>query len=150
VSKGSADRSGVEAVERALVLLRRSFSRRTLQRRSHPAATPHAAALFAALDALEDSDGLGVGDIAIAIGVDQPRASRLVRQAVDSGFASRTPDPIDRRRQNIILTPDGRRVLSGARTARRDAVAAALSDFSEEDAAALARLLTAFVARWPS
>jgi DNA-binding MarR family transcriptional regulator len=150
VADGTADRDAIDAIERALVRLRRSFSRRTLQRRSHPGAAPHTAALFAALDALEDTDGLSIGEIALAIGVDQPRASRLVSQAVASGLARRAPDALDRRRQNIVLTAAARRALADAHAARRDAVAQTLRGFTEEDANTLARLLSTFVARWPN
>ena len=149
MTDGTDDRESVDEIERALVRLRRSFSRRTLQRRAQPDATPYAAALFAALDALEDNDGLSIGEIALAIGVDQPRASRLASQAVASGLARGTPDPADHRRQNIALTATGRRTLSAAHAARRDAVSEALRSFTEEDANTLARLLSAFVAQWP-
>ena len=49
---------------------------------------------------------LSVSDLGAAIGVDQPRASRLVQQGVAHGFVRREADPDDARRTRIALTDD--------------------------------------------
>ncbi len=60
------------------------------------------------LDALIAASGpLSVSEIAEAIGVDQPRASRLVQQAEQMGLVAREPDPDDARRTRVRLTPEG-------------------------------------------
>lgn len=108
------------------------------------------AARFRLLDALEAApQPPSVGQLAEAIGVDQPRASRLVQAAVEAGHARREVDPSDARRSAIVLTAAGRRVLAGARDTRRGAVETALAGFTPDEAAEFARLLARFVAAWP-
>ena len=118
--------------------------------RSHgPQALAHAAR-FRLLDALGASDRPpSVSELADAIGVDQPRASRLVQAAVDAGHVRREADPSDARRSALVLTSAGRELLSSARSNRRGAVEAALAGFSEEETVEFARLLGRFVAGWP-
>ena len=50
------------------------------------------------------SHPLSVSEVGDATGVDQPRASRLIQQAVDLGFVRREADPDDARRTRIALT----------------------------------------------
>lgn len=120
------------------------------QRRGRGGAGLAQAARFRLLDALEAApQPPSVGQLAEAIGVDQPRASRLVQAAVEAGHARREVDPADARRSAIVLTAAGRRVLAGARDTRRGAVETALAGFTPEESAEFARLLTRFVAAWP-
>ena len=104
--------------------------------------------LVQVLDALEDSDDLSVTQIGEALSVDQPRASRLVARAVENAYVRRVAHPLDGRRQQIQLTAKGRHILDKVQRHRREAVAAALNDFSETEAQALARLLTRFIDSW--
>lgn len=134
-------------IERALIGIRRTSGRQALRQRSAPDAPATAGALFAVLDALEDS-GRTVTELAAAIGVDQPRASRLVQQAVDAGLARRAPHPDDGRRSLVTLTRRGRDVVDAAHRSRQEAVRDALAGFSARDATALARLLERFVDQW--
>jgi DNA-binding MarR family transcriptional regulator len=140
-------------IERALVAMRRSQRRRTLQRRTAgDDAPPAQAAVFQVLDALESARDAGAGmtvtGVADALGVDQPRASRLVAQAVDAGLVRRGADPGDGRRSLLTLTTRGRTVLAGAHRTRRAAVEAALAGWSPEDRATFARLLHEFITGW--
>jgi hypothetical protein len=128
-------------IERALVAVRRSQRRRTLQRRAAgDDAPPAQAAVFQVLDALESArdagGGITVTGVADALGVDQPRASRL------------GADPGDGRRSLLRLTTRGRKVLAGAHRTRRAAVEAALAGWSPEDRATFARLLNEFITGW--
>ncbi|HZW40962.1 MAG TPA: MarR family winged helix-turn-helix transcriptional regulator [Agromyces sp.] len=107
-------------------------------------------ARFRLLDALEGAEHPpSVSELADAIGVDQPRASRLVQAAVEAGHARREADPADARRSAIVLTDAGRRLLSSARGNRRGAIESALAGFTPEETAELARLLSRFVEAWP-
>jgi DNA-binding MarR family transcriptional regulator len=120
----------------------------------HPGAHrgPHLAHLarFRLLEALERAARPpSVSELADAIGVDQPRASRLVQAAVEAGHARREVDPADARRSAIVLTDAGRRLLSSARGNRRGAIESALAGFTPEETAELARLLSRFVEAWP-
>jgi DNA-binding MarR family transcriptional regulator len=105
------------------------------------------------LEALEaaESDGrsLSVSGVAEAIGVDQPRASRLVQEGVERGVVRRVPDPSDARRALIQLTKAGRAQLQELRTHRRSAVETALAGFSPEEARIFAELFDRFVRAWP-
>lgn len=102
------------------------------------------------LDALVAASGpLSVSEIAEAIGVDQPRASRLVQQAEQMGLVARETDPDDARRTRVRLTPEGEGLVSGFRGRRRDAVRSALEGFTDAERAELARLLAKFADAWP-
>lgn len=117
---------------------------------SHRGAHLAHAARFRLLDALESADhALSVSELADAIGVDQPRASRLVQAAVEAGHARREADPGDARRSAIVLTAAGRTLLASAHENRRGAIESALAGFTPEETAELARLLSRFVEAWP-
>lgn len=96
------------------------------------------------------SDPLSVSELGEAVGVDQPRASRLVQQAVELGLVRREADPNDARRTRIALTDEGRELVAGFRGERREAVDTALAEFTDAERAELARLLTKLAAAWPS
>ncbi|KRC61452.1 hypothetical protein ASE14_11325 [Agromyces sp. Root81] len=102
------------------------------------------------LDALEGAERPpSVSELADAIGVDQPRASRLVQAAVEAGHVRREADPSDARRSALVLTASGRKLLESARDTRRGAVETALAAFTPEETAEFARLLSRFIADWP-
>ena len=89
-----------------------------------------------------------VSDLAGAIGVDQPRASRLVQAAVDAGHVRREVDPADARRSILAITEAGRATLSAVIGYRRTAIERALADFTPSERAEFARLLTRFAEAW--
>ncbi len=91
---------------------------------------------------------LSVSELADAVGVDQPRASRLVQQGVERGFVRREADPEDARRTRIALTDAGIRVASGVRGERRQALSTALEAFTEAERRELARLLGKLADNW--
>lgn len=95
------------------------------------------------------SHPLSVGEIADAVGVDQPRASRLVQQSVDLDLVRREADPDDARRTRVALTDAGARLVRGFRGERREAIDAALAAFTDDERAELARLLTKLADSWP-
>lgn len=95
------------------------------------------------------SHPLSVSALGEAIGVDQPRASRLVQQGVDTGLVRREADPDDARRTRIALTDRGHSLVHGFRGARRDTISTALAGFTDAERAEFARLLTRFADAWP-
>lgn len=102
------------------------------------------------LEALDGAvEALTVSELAERIGVDQPRASRLVQQSVELGLVRREADLDDARRTRIALTEQGAAIVRTFRGDRRDAVAQALAAFSAAERAELARLLTKFAQAWP-
>jgi DNA-binding MarR family transcriptional regulator len=111
------------------------------------------AARFRLLEALKAAEStgrrMGVSEVAEAIRVDQPRASRLVNDSAERGLVTRRADERDARRSVIELTDAGRTMLESTRAKRRSAVTDALEGFTAEETAALAALLTRFVGKLP-
>jgi DNA-binding MarR family transcriptional regulator len=109
------------------------------------------AARFRLLGALLTAEGrrMGISEIAEAISVDQPRASRLVNDSAERGLVTRRADERDARRSVVELTDAGRTLLESARATRRSAVTDAVSGFTSEETATFAELLGRFVAAWP-
>ena len=141
----------VELVEQAMVAVRRRQARRSLA--AAAARDPRAAPLMAHADVLdvleagaEPGSVVTVSDVAVALSVDQPRASRLVAAAVADGVVRRTADQADGRRSLLVLTPRGRTVIQRVHASRQSAFAAAMSDWSGAERKEFARLLTRFVA----
>lgn len=94
------------------------------------------------------SGPLSVSALGEAIGVDQPRASRLVQQGVERGWLRREADPDDARRTRIVLTDEGRRLGRGVRGDRRETLRRAMSALTAEEQAEFARLLAKVAANW--
>jgi len=102
------------------------------------------------VELLARADGpQSVGALAELLGVDQPRASRLVQSAVELGLARREADPADARRTLVALTDQGRAVADRSRGARADAVSEALEGFTAAERAQLAALLARLADAWP-
>ncbi|MFS0713769.1 MarR family transcriptional regulator [Microbacterium sp. 2P01SA-2] len=95
------------------------------------------------------SHPLTVSEIGEAIGVDQPRASRLVQQAAELDLVRREADPDDARRTRIALTDEGRGFAQRVRGERRAALGSALGGFTADERAELARLLAKLADAWP-
>ncbi|GAA1702198.1 hypothetical protein GCM10009808_20170 [Microbacterium sediminicola] len=93
---------------------------------------------------------LTVSELGEAIGVDQPRASRLVQQGVEQGLLRREADPDDARRTRIALTDEGLALVQGFRDQRREAISTALTSFTDSERSDLARLLGKLADAWPS
>lgn len=109
------------------------------------------AARFRLLDALmraDPSQRMGISEIADAIHVDQPRASRLVNEAAERGLVTRRADERDARRSVVELTEAGLAFLESANASRRSAVTSALAEFTPEEVAAFSTLLSRFVDAW--
>ncbi|MGW1738124.1 MarR family winged helix-turn-helix transcriptional regulator [Nocardia sp. NPDC001965] len=134
----------VERVERAMVAIRRRQTRRALAREGELARQS-----FDVLDVVESSPEPTVSAIAAALAVDQPRASKLVAVAVADGLVRRMADQADGRRSVLILTEQGRDVLSQSHQRRRAAFDKAMTGWTEGERAEFARLLDRFVQAMP-
>ena len=95
------------------------------------------------------SNPLTVSEAAGAVGVDQPRASRLVQQSVELGLVRREADPDDARRTRIVLTDEGTRLVSGFRGRRREQLEQGLARVAPAERPERARLLAKLAASWP-
>jgi len=100
------------------------------------------------LHLLDEHGPASVGELADRIGVDQPRASRLVAAAVSAGHVRREPDPHDARRAILVITESGRDALRSLLGRRRGAVERALEGFSEAERAQFAELFARFAEGW--
>ncbi len=87
-----------------------------------------------------------VTGIAGRLRMDQPRVSRLVAGAIDNGLLDRLADQGDGRRSVLALTEAGDGVLAGIRRNRRFQFEQAMADWSADERATFADLLTRFVA----
>ena len=107
-------------------------------------------ALFEVVDAIEAAEEAGqpatVSTIATALDIAQPRASKLVAAAVETGLVRREADQADGRRAFLVRTAAGRALSDQVHQFRRRLFAAGIADWSDGDRAELARLLTRFVA----
>jgi DNA-binding MarR family transcriptional regulator len=150
----------VEAVERAMVAIRRSQSRRTLARlvAARQGARPGggrgtadgaAGAVADVLDVIEEAEEAGgratVTSVAAALSIDQPRASKLVAAAVAAGLVRREADQADGRRALLMRTPAGQHLSAEAHAFRRQVFGEAMAGWPAADRAEFARLLARFV-----
>jgi DNA-binding MarR family transcriptional regulator len=148
------DDDHVKAVERAMVAIRRSQTRRALTRLAEGRDDTDRAGVVGSstvdvLDAIEAAEQAGtpatVSSIAATLNVDQPRASKLVAAAVEAGLVRREADQTDGRRTPLVRTERGDAVFEELHRFRRSIFATAMSDWTDADRAAFARLLTRFV-----
>jgi DNA-binding MarR family transcriptional regulator len=138
----------VAAVERAMVAIRRSQSRRTLARRAGAVTTSGTEVLDVVEQAEERGEPATVTSVAAALNLDQPRASKLVATAVEAGLVRREADQRDGRRALLVRTPAGQRLSAEIHAFRQQAIGAAIEDWPADEQAEFARLLTKFVTSW--
>lgn len=148
------DASVLAEVERAVVRIRRSASRRALGRRTRDAVGRELGVdvevgPLGVVDAVEEGPDpagrdVGVGLVAERLALDPSRASRLVAESVAAGLVVRVASQGDGRRVRLELSPLGRRVAEVVHATRRAAFAGAMRDWPASDRRAFARLLTRF------
>jgi DNA-binding MarR family transcriptional regulator len=134
----------VHEVERAMIAIRRSQSRRVLSRQA--TVDPNSVAV---LDVIEECDQAAedctVASVRAALSVDQPRASRLVAKAVEDGFVRREADQQDGRRTLLRMTAAGHKAAARMHEVRRHRFAAAMTGWSAREQETFAKLLSRFV-----
>ncbi len=144
----------VKAVERAMVAIRRSQTRRALTRLAQQRDDADDTGVVSGsavdlLDAIEATEQAGipasVSSVAAALNVDQPRASKLVAAAVEAGLVRREADQADGRRALLVRTERGDALCEQLHRFRRSIFATVMSDWTDADRARFARLLTRFV-----
>ncbi|WP_435838294.1 MarR family winged helix-turn-helix transcriptional regulator [Streptomyces albidoflavus] len=100
--------------------------------------------------ALDEGTGEGgrdvtVGFVADRLAVDPSRASRIVADAVKSGFVRRVASQEDGRRSCLELTGSGEQAVAAAHRTRQGFYASLLGDWEPGEQREFARLLTKFV-----
>ncbi len=82
-----------------------------------------------------------IGTVAMTLAIDPSTASRLVEQRVKDGLLERSPDPDDRRRSVLRLTPSGHALLAELAASRIEMLSEVTEDWSSTDLRTLERLL---------
>ncbi|MDN3359983.1 MarR family winged helix-turn-helix transcriptional regulator [Actinomadura sp. DC4] len=92
----------------------------------------------------EGDDDVTVGAVADYLDIDPSTASRLVGHAIDAGFVSRSPSPVDARRAHLRLTEAGDRVRGLTDDFRQRFIAQLVADWTDGERREFARLLGRF------
>jgi DNA-binding MarR family transcriptional regulator len=82
-----------------------------------------------------------IGTVAVTLAIDPSTASRLVEQRVSDGLLERSPDPNDRRRTVLRLTPAGYSLLAELAASRIGMLTEVTNEWSTSDIHTLDRLL---------
>lgn len=143
-------RDALSQIERAMVRIRRSQTRRTIGRlMQRELGTRFNMAHSFVVDALAETEGRpgnepSVGMVAEHLGVDPSRASRMVADAIRGGYVRRVASQVDGRRMGLELTGAGRKLLKTTSSFRRRVFSKVMASWPETDCAEFARLLTKF------
>jgi len=142
--------AALPAIERAMVRIRRSQTRRTLGRTlALDLGRPVDLAHVAVVDAVEEGPDhpgheVTVGAVAERLGIDPSRASRLVADAIQAGYVLRVASQADGRRIRLELTDPGRQLAGTVHHHRQAFFARLTHDWTEQERHQFARLLTRF------
>jgi DNA-binding MarR family transcriptional regulator len=146
----NARRAAILRIDRAMVRIRRSQTRRTIGRlMERELDTRFNMAHSFVVDALDEAlTSLGeepsVGTVAEYLGVDPSRASRMVADALRAGYVRRVASQADGRRMSLELTDAGRKLLRRASRFRRRLFSKEMASWPDRDCVEFARLLTKF------
>ena len=91
--------------------------------------------------ALYDKDGQTQAELTRVVGVEQPSMVATLRRMEAAGLVRRDPDPDDRRRAIVTLTPKAQAIRADVQGLRREIAADALADFSTEECASVLGML---------
>ena len=97
------------------------------------------------LQQLDEAGPVRPGELAARLGVEGPHVTRQVQRLQQAGYASREPDPDDRRAQLIQVTPAGRAAADRIRETGTSAMQAALAYWPPHELHQLATLLHCMV-----
>jgi DNA-binding MarR family transcriptional regulator len=97
-------------------------------------------AQVAALHLLGIKHELRIGEVAEAIGMQLPGASKVVADLVDRGLCSRREDPADRRAKVVSITQKGRALIDGIATRRSKEASFAMAGIDGEVSESFNRL----------
>lgn len=131
---GSTVSADVAELERALTRIAYLITR---NRRNGLTATaagvPLDRAAVMVLTQLADCGAVRPGELAERLEVEAPHITRQVQRLERAGYAGRSPDPDDRRAQLIELTPAGLAAAGRIREVGRNAMQAALAQWSPDE-----------------
>jgi DNA-binding MarR family transcriptional regulator len=101
---------------------------------------------LATLLALYDTDGQTQAELTRTVGVEQPTMVATLRRMEAAGLVRRDPDPDDRRRAIVTLTPKALAIRAEVQALRREIAAEALADFTAEECASVLGMLNRLAA----
>jgi DNA-binding MarR family transcriptional regulator len=144
--------ASVTEIERAAFQLRRLWAKPHLLQRlreqcgqgGRPIQLSSLLVIHAVAGQGEGRGEVTVGAVADYLDIDPSTASRLVGHAIDAGFVSRTPSPVDGRRAHLRLTESGERVRGLTDEFRRRFIARLVADWTDEERSMFAGLLGRF------
>ncbi|MCW2943980.1 MAG: transcriptional regulator [Actinoallomurus sp.] len=141
----------VAQIEQAAFHLRRLWAKpQLLQRlREHcepgrPIQLSNVLVIYAIARQQDECGDVTIGAVAEYLDIDPSTASRLVGQAIDAGFVSRRPSPVDARRAHLWLTGSGARVKETTDEFRHRFIAELVADWTNDERRQFARLLGRF------
>ena len=105
---------------------------------------------FAVLSLLEENGPLSQADIGRILGLDRNNVNGIVVRLETDGFASRQPDPEDRRRNVVTITTEGRARSSELLDHAQAVQAELLTALSPDERKALIGLLGKVLASHPA
>jgi DNA-binding MarR family transcriptional regulator len=101
---------------------------------------------FAQLLALYEADGLTQAQLCERVEIEQPTMANTLARMERDDLITRVPDPSDRRRSLVRLTPRAREVQPALVAAAREVNALAMRGLSEHEAAALMTTIAVVIA----
>jgi DNA-binding MarR family transcriptional regulator len=104
---------------------------------------------WAVLSCLDDEDGLSQAEMAHKLGVDRTTMVGLVDELQRKSLVRREPDPEDRRKYRVELTPSGGEILEQGGPLVDEAERQFLASLSEPGARRLKSALRRVIARVP-
>jgi DNA-binding MarR family transcriptional regulator len=104
---------------------------------------PHGISMeqFRVLRALDEANGLPMGDLAALVFVDSPTLTRIIDRMVASADVFRGPDPEDRRRVLVFISDKGRESLVRIQSIGEEAQRQLVMRLGERDSEHLERIL---------
>lgn len=104
---------------------------------------PIGAGLYAAMAAIDLHGSLAVGELAEALGISQPAATKLTARLLDAGMITATPLRDDRRSRTLALSEAGLRTVVAGRERLWPLVERAVRDLCEATSGSFAEQLDA-------
>lgn len=102
------------------------------------------------LSLVDDSPRISASDLAVALDVSQPTASRTLQQLETDGLVTRTASDTDGRVSHYVTTAKGRRALAKVHSYHVERLSFALDGVPARERDALARAVTDLVRRLQS
>lgn len=96
---------------------------------------------FQLLGLLDDDGPMGQRELGETIGIDPSILVTMLNPLEESGFVTRRRDPADRRRHTVVLTTAGKKQLTKAARAQRDAEDVLFAGLDDEQREQLRQLL---------